>query len=216
MHNRRDFIKRVGIAFASLLAVRCVLPGRQDSSPRGRLRGCWLRLDGLAKAAANVDGYERGQRERDRLVADHRDALDELVSGGELAQDVSDQVQTAFTAAAYHVWRANAPITCYEAVMVDYTPASSGQLEQQAAALVEMADDGDLDPDVVARARAAIERDVAFLNLPSAELAALYDEIVSRVESDGVPPFEQIDLEITPEAARAAQFLVELLLASEG
>ena len=212
MHNRRDFIMRLGIALASLLSARCVLPGRQDSSSRGRLRGCWLRLDALAKAAADVDDYERGQRELDRLVADHQAALDELVAGGELAQDVSGQVQTAFSAAAYHVWRANAPITCYEAVMVDYTPASSGQLGQQAAALAEMADAGDLDPQVVARAQAAIERDVAFLNLSSTERTALYDEIMGRVESDGIPTFEQIDLEIAPEAARAAQFLVDLLL----
>ena len=212
MHNRRDFIKRLGIALASLLSARCVLPGRQDSSPRGRLRGCWLRLDAVAKAAADVDDYERGQRELDRLVADHQAALDELVVGGELAQDVSGQVQTAFSAAAYHVWRANAPITCYEAVMVDYTPASSGQLGQQAAALAEMADAGDLDPQVVARAQAAIERDVAFLNLPHAERTALYDEILAHIDRDGVPNFDQIDLEITPEATRAAQFLVDLLL----
>jgi hypothetical protein len=212
MHNRRDFIKRVGIALASLLSARCVLPGRQDRSPRGRLRDCWLRLDALAEAAADMDDYERGQRERDRLVTDHRAALDELVASSELAQDVSDQVQTAFAAAAYHVWRANAPITCYEAVMVDYTPTSSGQLKQQASALVEMADASDLDPDTVAQARAAIERDVAFLNLSPAQHAALYDEIMGRAESDGVPSFEQIDLEITPQAARAAQFLVDLLL----
>jgi hypothetical protein len=204
---------RVGIALASLLSARCVIvPGRQDSSPRGRLRGCWLGLDDLAKSAADTDDYERGQRELERLVDDHRAALDDLVAGDELALDVSDQVQTAYAAAAHHVWRANAPITCYEAVMVDYTPFSSGQLEQQAVALAEMADASDVDPEVVARAQAAIERDVAFLNLSSTERNALYDEIIAHIDSDGVPSFEQIDLEITPEAAQAAQFLVDLFL----
>jgi hypothetical protein len=213
--TRRDFIQSLGIALASLLAARCVPPRSGGQTPRDRLRNCWHRFDELAEQARDVDHFERGQQALDQLVADHRAALDEVVATGELAQDVAAQVQAAFGAAAYHVWRSNAPITCYEPVLIDYRPASSGQLARQLDILVEMAGDGDLDPDVVAQARAAVERDVAFLNLSNDEVAALYNEITSSAQG-GVPPFEEIQLEITPQAAQAAQFLVELLLQSSG
>jgi hypothetical protein len=160
--------------------------------------------------------YERGQKAMEELVADHRSALDELVASGALERDVADQVQAAYAAAAYHVWRANAPITCYEAVMIDYVPSSSAQLARQAAVLTEMAERGDLDPDVVAQARAAIERDVAFLNYPSEAIEALYAEISAHADETGFPQFEDLDLEVTPEAVQAAQYLVDLLLANEG
>ena len=209
--TRRDFVANLGITLASLMMTRCVsLPGGGDT-PRDRIRDCWLRFDWLADKARDKD-YERGQEAREGLLADHQSALDELVAAGELVASVASLVQTAFGAAVFHVWRANAPITCYEAVMIDYTPVSSAQLAQQAALLAEMADDGSIDPDVVAQAQAAIERDVAFLNLPSDEVEALYQEIQKLIQNGGPPPFDEIDLEITPQAAHAAEFLVELLL----
>jgi hypothetical protein len=138
--------------------------------------------------------------------------LSECVAAGELSEAVADQVQAAFDAAAYHVWRSNAPITCYEPMMVDYKPASSGQLAQQAALLATMSEKGGLDPEVVARAQAAIERDIAFLNLSSTETQLLYERLVQASrEGQGIPTFEELELEITPEAVQAAQFLVELL-----
>ena len=183
----------------------------QAAIARDRLRACWLRFDWLAKESRQ-ENVGRGQEAQTHLLTDHRTALDELVAMGELDAAVADEVQVAFEAAVYHVWRSNALITCYEAVMVDYTPASSAQLVRQAALLTEIAETGDLDLGAVARVRAAIERDVAFLNLPDEDRTALYDEIASHIEGDGVPPFEQIDLAATPEASRAAQFLVDLLL----
>lgn len=209
--TRRDFVVDLGITLASLVMTRCVsIPGGGDT-PRDRLRDCWLRFDWLAEKARDED-YERGQKAREGLLADHQSAIEELVAAGELDASVAPQIQTAFGAAVSHVWRANAPITCYEAVMIDYTPVSSAQLAQQAALLAEMADDGSLDPAVVAQAQAAIERDVAFLNLPSGEVEALYQEIQKLIQDDGPPSFDEIDLEITPQAAQAAEFLVELLL----
>jgi hypothetical protein len=74
-----------------------------------------------------------------------------------------------------------------------------------------MAGDGDLAPDAVAQAQAAVERDVAFLNLPYEARDIMYDEIVAHLDERGVPPFEELDLEVTPETAQAARFLVELL-----
>ena len=220
--TRREFIKSVGVAIASLAMARCIYPlnrggsdGDEGDSVRERLRRCWLRFDWLARETRDRDDYGRGEQALDQLVADHRAALDELVVAGELDAGVADQVGTAFGAAAYHVWRSNAPITCYEPVLVDYKPTSSGHLARQAELLVEMAESGDLDPDPVAQAQAAIERDVAFLNLSGEEVEALYDALMEAAGGTYAfpPPFDELDLEITPEAAAAARFLVELLLA---
>jgi hypothetical protein len=76
-----------------------------------------------------------------------------------------------------------------------------------------MAASGDLDQDTVAQAQTAIERDIAFLNLTNAETQVLYEELmVAAGDSYDYPPFSELDLEVTPEAAKAARFLVELLL----
>ncbi len=217
--TRREFIKHVGVAFASLAMARCVCPisgiGSKDEcdSPRECLRQSWMRLDWLAQETQEWGDYDQEEQLLSQLIAEHQSALDDVVATGELDADVAIQVQTAFGAAAYHVWRSNAPITCYEPVMVDYKPTSSGQLAWQAEILVEMAESGDLDPDTVAQAQAAIERDVAFLNLSSIETQALYDELMAAAgDNYTFPTFDELELEITPEAVEAARFLVELLL----
>ena len=209
--TRRDFIKSVGIAVASVVMARCIPLGGKDDSPRARLRNCWLRLDWLAQQAKG--DYERGDKAREKLAADHRAALDDLVAAGEVDADVADKLNTAFGAAINHVLLSNAPLTCYEALIVDYTPASSDQLAQQADLLAEMAKSGDLDPATVAQAQAAIERDIAFLNLSDAETQALYDELIAAAgDTYDFPSFDGLDLDIPSEAAEAARFLVELLL----
>jgi len=209
MTTRRGFIKIVGIGLASLAMARCIPSG--GGSARDRLRDCWLRLDWLAQRAKG--DYERGDQARDELVADHRAALDDLVAAGELSAAVADELHTGYGAAVSHILFVNAPITCYEPVLVDYTPTSSSQLVQQAELLSEMAESSDLDPDTVAQVQAVIERDVAFLNLSDAETRALYDELIEAAgDSYDFPSFDKLDLEITPQAAEAARFLVELLL----
>ena len=209
--TRREFIKSLGIAVASLAMARCIPSGGGGDSARDRMRDSWLRLDWLAQKAQG--DYERGERARDDLAARHRAALDDLVAAGELGADVADELDAAFGAAITHVLLANAPVTCYEAVLVDYTPASSSQLVRQADLLAQMADAGDLDPDTVAQAQAAIERDVAFLALSYEETQAIYDTLMKTTgDTYDFPTFDELDLEVTPEAAEAARFLVELLL----
>ena len=209
--TRREFIKSVGIASASLVLLRCNALSSQDSSPRGRLRSVWSQLDWLA--LQSKDDWERGEKARQELAAQHRAALDELVGAGELSSEVADEVQAAFDAAAYHIYRSNAPITCYEPMIVDYAPVSSDQLTQQAELLTQMAEKGELDPATVSKARAAIERDIAFLSLSPEERQALYDQLIQAANQGAVvPPFDQLELEITPQAAEAARFLLELLL----
>jgi hypothetical protein len=172
-----------------------------------------MRFGWLAEETRRAKFVEQGSEVRDQLVADHQAALDALVATGELEPAVAEQVQKAFDAAAYHVWRSYSPITCYEPVLVNYKPASSDQLVHQAEVLAAMSRSSDLNPDAMAQAQAAIERDIAFLNLSDVQVQALYQEVIASSEAgSGVPAFDQIELPIVPEAADAARFLVELLL----
>jgi hypothetical protein len=212
--TRREFIKRVGIAIASLMAARCACTSFSDGigdSPRDRLRNCWLQLDWLAQ---QVQGnYDRGDRAREKLAADHRAALDDLVNSGELDADVADELDAAFGSAIVHVLMANAPITCYKTAEPNYIPVSADQLMQQTELLAEMAEDGNVDSGVVAQAQAAAERDIAFLALSDEERRDLNAELWAAAgDSYDFPSFDELNLEITPEAAEAARFLVELLL----
>lgn len=229
--SRREFLKHLGIALASLVSTRCVstqvadcyiqvLPsatpvasGQPNRSPalspgQEQLRRCWLDLDGLAEQAQKDS--EGSRRIQEELVSEHRAALDALVSAGELDQLVADQIQVAFEAAAFHVWRSNVSILCYQMMAVNFKPTSSGDLVRQAELLAE---NGDLDPNTIALAQTAIARDMAFLGMPPEEIQALYDEIIqAHVPDTPYPIFEEIELDIPPEAVQAAQFLIELLL----
>lgn len=217
--TRREFIQTIGISLAGLVLTRCVVPpglSGPTATPvptaRDRVRDCWYRLDDLGRQTLEQNDSEGKWREQ--LPAEHRAALDALVAAGTLSQPVSDEVQAAFVAAAYHIWRSNAPITCYEPMMgPEYTPASSEQLARQVQALESLAAAGSLDPQTVAQARAAIERDMAFLNLSDAQRDELYEKLRAAAGSTyNYPSFDQVELAITPEAVEAAEFLVELLL----
>jgi hypothetical protein len=228
--TRRDFMKMFGVTVASLLLTRCrwgevpvpiatcyaplpppsPTPGT-PSSVRERLRLCWLRFGELAsKASAEGSGEDIfGQQ----LVAEHRAALDELVADGEISAPVADLVQEAYGAAVYHVWRSNAPITCYEPMIVDYAPTSAGTLVQQAEALDQIAAQGTVDPDTLASIRAALEHDMAFYTLSDQDVEDLYNRLISESREQGrpIPSFDALQLELTPEAKAAAQFIVDLL-----
>ena len=147
-------------------------------SARERLRACWLSFNELA-GKTRAGSNQSGENSFDdpfgaQLKADHRRALDELVAAGELEPAVADLVQEAYEAAEYHVWRSNAPITCYEPMMVDYAPASAAQLVQQSSILAEWAARGELNPDTVAMAQKAIQHDLAFVALSRDEVDALF------------------------------------------
>lgn len=211
--TRRRFIESLGVALASLAMAHCVPFKAGGGTPRECLRRCWTRFDWLAERVRDWDRQEGGDEARKQLVADHQTALDELVAAGEIGAGVASQVQAAFEAAVFHIWRSYGPATCYEAIYPDYAPRGRGQLIRQAELLVEMAEVGDLDPDVIAQAQAAIERDVTFLLLDDQERQALYEELREAAGGEfDFPSFDELDLEITPEAAEAARFLVELLL----
>jgi hypothetical protein len=206
MTTRREFIRQISILLASLTATHCTPIRQPGNSAHARLRECWLGLDRLEERAQK--NYQRGQEMSDRLQAGHRAALDELVEAGELDAVQAEHVQLIYDEALYHIERSLA--TCYEAIpMPDYLPAARGQMMRQTDLLVEMAEKGDLDPQTVAQAQAALERDVAFLNLSEADRQAFYDTLSGGTP---YPRYEELDLDIPSPAAKAAEFLVQVLL----
>jgi hypothetical protein len=72
-----------------------------------------------------------------------------------------------------------------------------------------MASSGSIAPETVVQVQAALERDVAFLNLSQAEELPF-----TRLAMTGgdYPAYDELELEIDPEAAEAAQFLAQVLL----
>jgi hypothetical protein len=226
--SRRDFMKLVGISVASLALTRCrALPvtcytplppypttTELEPTARERLRMCWLSFGILAQAT--IDESNQGTSENlygQQLSTEHRRALDELLTEGLLTPAVADLVQEAFDAAVYHIWRSNAPITCYEPMIVDYAPVSASVLVQQSEILQELARKGTIDQQLLSKAQAALEHDMAYYALTDEELSGLYDRLMAEWERQGqtIPSFDEFDLEVTPEAQAAAQFIINLL-----
>jgi hypothetical protein len=224
MTDRRDFMQRMGVALAALLATRCrppavscyepmpITPNPFEGLGEGwePLRQAWLDLDLLARDAAD---WEQGEATRDRLIAQHDEALKSLTASGELSADVAEDLQAAFEGAAYHVWQSNSLMTCYDLAAPTYGIDSSQDLTEQAELLLEMAGRSAIDEATVAQAQAAIERDVAYIALPYQDQRAIIEAVQEEAGSGyDYPPFHEVDLDIPPESREAAAILVELLL----
>ncbi|MBI5296602.1 MAG: hypothetical protein HY869_14080 [Chloroflexi bacterium] len=229
--TRRDFMKLFGVTVASTLLTRCSrivpevpaqtcyepiaptdLPPTLSSIPaRERLRLGWLRFGELSQKTIAEENADNALGQQ--MTADHRAALDELVASGEISVSVADLVQESYEAAVYHVWRLNVPITCYEPMIVDYAPSSADVLVKQSEVLTQIAAQGTIDPATLASAQSALEHDLAFYDLNDEEVEALYDRLLreSQVGGQRVPSFEELELELTPEAKDAAHFILDLL-----
>ncbi len=226
--SRRDFMKFVGVSVSSLLLTNCIptptptcyVPALPPSptalnDPKARLRKYWLSFGELAARTQEESSQSRTDNTfGQELVANHRSTLDELVSNGSLTQAVADLIQEAYDAAVYHVWRSNALMTCYEPMMIDYAPVSAQVLVQQAKILDELSSQGSIDPQTLEDARAALEHDMAFYSLTNDEVNALYQSITTewQAQQQSLPSFEQVELEITPDAKAAAEFILGLLM----
>jgi len=208
--NRRKFLEGLGIALASVVLSRCRPPAAQKDD-WDRVRDAWYGLDRLAQEAKDLD---RGQKTRDQLVADHLAALDNLVRAGLIGAAQAEDIHVAFQAAAQHVWRANAPITCYvPAPYPQYRIMGASDLAHQADILAEMAQRSAIDPATVALAQTSIQRDMAILSLTDEDEKALIEALrQSAGESGQYPPLQELQLDIPPEAVDAASLLVDILL----
>ncbi len=236
--SRRDFMNVFGVTVASFLLSRCKWEEYIKSNPfetptvlcyapvqltptstpltdtlpaRERLRISWLSFGEVAQNAVadSNQGSESTNSFRQELADKHRAALDELVAAGSLSKAVADLIQEAYDAAIYHVWRSSAPITCYIAMGPYYAPESAEMLIKQAETLNQIASQGSLDQETLAKARAALEHDLAFYSLSEADLQVLYKHLSENGQS--YPPFEEVELAPTPEAQAAAEFIIELL-----
>jgi hypothetical protein len=180
-------------------------------SARERLRSCWLGFDELARKAAADSSQATPSSEdyRLQLSGDHRKALDELVAANEIPTAVADLVQEAYDEACYHVWRSSVPITCYITAGPLYKPESAAVLVQQSEILDQLASQGNVDPETLAKATTALEHDLAFYALSEEEVQALY----ARLAESGspYPPFDNLELDPAPDAKTAARFLIDLL-----
>lgn len=210
--QRREFIKSFGIGIASLMLTQCTRFSNREDTLKGALRDCWLRLPWLAEQTRM--GTQQGEENRMRLLMDHRAALNRLVGHNDITGPVADQLQVAFEEAAFHVWRMNSGMTCYMPMPgPNYTPTSSGQLAKQAEILLELAENSGLDLEAVAQAQAAIERDIAFLNLSEGDVESLYRELMEAAgDTHNYPDFDTLELEVPTESIEAANILIEVLL----
>lgn len=208
-YSRREFLEGMGILLASLVLSGCKPPTKRDDW--SRVRDAWY---GLKQLAADAKDMERGQKTRDRLVADHLAALDSLVQAGKVSPTQADDIHVAFQAAAQHVWRANAPITCYvPAPYPQYRIMGASDLAQQADILAEMAARSAIDPATVAQAQASIQRDMAVLLLTEDDEQALIAALrQTHGDSGPFPSLEELHLTVSPEAVAAASLLVDILL----
>ena len=210
--HRREFIKSIGIGFASLLLSQSNRLTFINDPLREDLRDCWLKTPLLAETTRS--DMHQGEDERNRLLMNHQKALNRLIGMGDINRPVAKQLQIAYEEASFHIWRRNSQMTCYlPSFGPNYTPTSSSQLATQAEILLELAESSGLDLDTVERARTSIERDIAFLNLPEGDIERLYSELMEAAgDTHKYPDFDSLELEVPAESIEAATFLIEVLL----
>jgi hypothetical protein len=225
--TRREFIREFGIILASFIAAGCVprttptatlaptstAPGSGDGSPRERLRSCWLGFEWLSSEVR--EDWEQGNRAMHRMTSNHRTALNKLIAAGEISTAVADEVQMAFEEGAYDALR-RPSLTSMSSGPSCYLPSPlgmkamgvRGDLVHRAEILSKMAEGGEMSPDAVANAQAAVARDIAFFDA----VAALQSKGDWEAEEDILEQLETSGVETSPEAIEAAKFLVDLLL----
>lgn len=221
--DRRSFIRRFGAALGSLI-VSGSLSGcgprsdveektKDEGKPQDKplsntasfsapewkeLRQCWFNLGDPAVRNALSNRFRRsaGKSEdsaitEDVFVKQHRAILDSLVARGQLEKSVAELIQTALEEAVVHI--VYSASLCYDATPMDYE--FRRDLLQQADMLQRIS--GDLDPATVAKASAAIVKDVAFF------------ERFSDFNRNRARPLAE-DREASPEAVEAARVLTQL------
>jgi len=193
--TRREFIKRLGIALAAMAAGQHLFACRYADPDWETLRRCWAELNDQQYLIP----YEGDQEKLGNWGKEHQAALDNLVQRGRITQEAADNLEAAFRAAAGHINRTWIGGTCYIMDPVTLTSLKTGaDLLRQTTLLEELSHSGSLDASTVALARAAIERDIAFLE-GEYEWTAFQD---GSIEPD-------------PSEIEAARILVNLMLGAQ-
>lgn len=120
---------------------------------RSALRECWAELKNPELRSYDDATFSTALRDR------HAAALQGLVQCGELEASAASEIQAAFAEAVTHIQRQMS--LCY--IMIPMESGPRADLMRQVAVLEEMAAKSEIDPATVAQARAALERDVAWL-----------------------------------------------------
>jgi hypothetical protein len=168
----------------------------QAADARARLRDCWFWLDDLLDQTKT--DWEAAQAAQKALVEAHQAVLDELVALEDLGAAAAEHVQAAFAEASFHVWRNNAPLTCYKAMPFGYEPRED--LVLRADTLLEVS--GDLDPTTVEKVQAALARDMAVFD--AVGTPAFESSEVAKLWESG-------EIELDDEMIEAARYLIDLL-----
>jgi antitoxin component of RelBE/YafQ-DinJ toxin-antitoxin module len=145
------------------------------------LREYWLDLKNAAFVRDNAS----------LLRTEYAGILQTMVASRQLDAAVAEEIGIAFDQAVEHISQRAA---CYEPLPPEFAPRQD--MSAQAVALTEMAQRSSVEPATVERARAALERDVAWL---------------SRFQAGQTPDSLQA-VEATPAETEAARILVEILM----
>jgi hypothetical protein len=152
------------------------------------VRECWYELNNPTLWDRNSDwpGNELHQK--------HTYALESLVGAGKLDAAIAEQIDLTFVEVIVHIYHGTRMV-CYADPPREAPPRQN--LYEQAALLEEMAVLADIAPSTVAQARAALERDIAWLA-----------QWRGGVHNPG--PLEE--MEVDPISAEVARTLVAILL----
>lgn len=151
---------------------------------QARLRAIWRQVVDMP---IGFEGWNEGLvAQLAVLPVEHRAALDILVRSNVLSSAITDRVQMALVESLAHIERSRA--LCY--IMMPPIAAPRQDLLERAKALIEV--EGTLDAATVALVRAALERDLAFLEA----------NLAQKTPSDSA----------STAVRSAVQFLTELLL----
>ena len=234
MTTRREFIKFVGLTLASLVAAGVIPACGPSSEARhsawNALRLCWLSLWQSQKP-------EDMNKQKDNYQA----ALKQLVAAHEISAEVSAQLWQAYEEAIYYYSLPPVP-TCYVPTMPPIptatplncyvptptpiptmtplpascyeAPAFNGyrsDLVWRLAALEDMAAKGNIEAKTVTEMRTELERELSLFEAAAA-LQSLDVREHIQAEDQLMALIQDGKLEISPEAAQAADILVNLLL----
>jgi hypothetical protein len=179
--DRREFIRLAGTAAATYVLGRTAYAGTRTTGPRGQLRHCWIELVELEEKQAKGQLTDRDMAKPFELITVHSKALSTLVAMGEVDTDVAQLIHAAYRRSACQLDGMPGPcpqprdesVMCYSVLRLrqppwvearEYIAEKMVQLTRQAEILADEAWLWPLDPGIVARAQANVEREIRELS----------------------------------------------------